>query len=76
MNWTREQAEVYLAEGSLCRAAVVAQEVVKVDPSVANLELLAEIYMQQGLHEDAFDLHVRMVKKSGRMVAQSGPLVQ
>ena len=63
MNWTREQAQVYLAQGSLCRAAVTQQEVVKAEPTTANLELLAEIYMQQGLNEDAFELYARAAGK-------------
>lgn len=53
MIGTKEQAEVYLAQGSLCRAAAVMQQIVAVEPTTANRELLAEIYMQQGLHEDA-----------------------
>ena len=71
MNWTREQAEVYLAQGSLCRAAVTMQEVVKAEPTNDNLELLATIYLAQGLNEDAFELHAKMAGKSLVAVSQS-----
>lgn len=59
---TREQAQVYLAQGSLCRAAVIMQGVVKAEPTNENRELLAEIYMQQGLHEDAMELHAQIIR--------------
>ena len=64
MIGTREQAQVYLAQGSLCRAAVIMQKVVKAEPTNENRELLAEIYMQQGLHEDAMELHAQIIRAS------------
>ena len=64
MNYTREQAEVFLAQGSLCRAAVVMQSVVSAAPTTENFELLAEIYMKQGLHDDAFAMYAKATSKS------------
>jgi Tfp pilus assembly protein PilF len=61
MIGTREQAQVYLAQGSLCRAAAVMQQIVNVEPTKENLELLAEIFMQQGLNEDAMALYAKTV---------------
>jgi len=57
-----EQGQVYLAQGSTCRAAAIYRKLVAETPSKENLLMLAEIYMQQGLHEDAIDLHLRAVK--------------
>ena len=57
-----EQAQVYLAQGSTCRAAAISKKLVEENPSTENLLMLAEVYMQQGLHEDAIDLHLRAVK--------------
>ena len=61
---TREQAQVYLAQGSLCRAAVIMQGVVKAEPTNENFELLADIYAKQGLHEDAMALYAKTIKVS------------
>jgi len=57
-----EQAQVYLATGSTCRAVAVCRKLVRETPSSENLLMLAECYMAQGLHEDAIDLHLRAVK--------------
>jgi Tfp pilus assembly protein PilF len=73
MNWTREQAQVYLAQGSLCRAAVTMQEVVKAEPTNSNREFLAEIYMAQGLNDDAFALYAQAAGKP--LVASSDAYV-
>lgn len=45
-----------------CRAAVIAKKRVKMNPSAANLEALANVYMEQGLHEDAVDLLAQALK--------------
>jgi hypothetical protein len=63
MNYTREQAEVFLAQGSLCRAAVVMQSVVIAQPTSANFELLANIYLKQGLDSDAFEMFAKAAGK-------------
>ena len=69
MIYTREQAQVYLAQGSLCRAAVAQQHVVKAEPTSENFELLADIYLKQGLHDDAFAAFAQAAGKS--LVASS-----
>jgi hypothetical protein len=69
MNYTREQAEVFLAQGSLCRAAVVMQSVVIAQPTPENFELLANIYLKQGLDDDAF---AAFAKAAGKPLAASG----
>ena len=58
----QELARYYLAQGSLVRAAAVMMKLIKTEPTAENLELLAEIYMQQGLHDDAAVLYLRLVK--------------
>ena len=60
-----EQAQVYLAQGSTCRAASICKRLVEDNPSNENLLMLAEVYMQQGLHEAAIDMHLRAVKGGG-----------
>lgn len=57
-----EQGQIYLAQGSTCRAAAIYKRLVAETPSTENLLMLAEIYMQQGLHEAAIDLHLRAMK--------------
>jgi hypothetical protein len=63
MNYTREQAEVFLAQGSLCRAAVVMQSVVAAQPTPENYEFLADIYLKQGLDDDAFAMFAKAAGK-------------
>jgi hypothetical protein len=63
MNYTREQAQVFLAQGSLCRAAVVMQSVVIAQPTPENFELLADIYLKQGLDDDAFAMFAKAAGK-------------
>ena len=58
----RELAEAFLAQGSLVRAAALMMKLTETEPTAENLELLAEIYMQQGLHEEAAVLYLRVVK--------------
>ena len=40
---------------------------IKTEPIPENLELLAEIYMRQGLFDDAAELYLRVVKMSLKM---------
>ena len=49
----RELAQAYLAQGSTVRAAALMIKLIKTEPTPENLSLLADIYMQQGLYEDA-----------------------
>jgi TolA-binding protein len=58
----RELAQAFLAQGKTVRAAALMLNLIKTEPTPKNLELLAEIYMQQGLFEDAKELYLRVVK--------------
>ena len=43
------------------KAAAVFMKLVEIDPSVENLNGLADVYMQQGLFEDAKALYLKAV---------------
>lgn len=43
------------------KAAAVYMQLVKIDPSVENLNGLADVYMLQGLFEDAKALYLKAV---------------
>jgi TolA-binding protein len=58
----RELAQAFLAQGKTVRAAALMMNLIKTEPTPENLELLAEIYMQQGLFDDAAELYLRVVK--------------
>ena len=58
----RELAQAFLAQGKTVRAAALMLNLIKTEPTPENLELLAEIYMQQGLFDDAAELYLRVVK--------------
>jgi TolA-binding protein len=58
----RELAEAFLAQGKTVRAAALMLSLIKTEPTAENLELLAEIYAQQGLYEDAKELYLQVVK--------------
>jgi len=57
-----ELARYYLAQGKTVRAAALMLKLIKTEPTPENLELLADIYMQQGLFDDAKELYLRVVK--------------
>ena len=59
---TAEQGQIFLAQGETCRVAAIYRNIVVTEPTAENLTMLAEIYMQQGLHEDAQALYLRMVQ--------------
>jgi TolA-binding protein len=63
----REIAQAFLAQGKTVRAAALMLNLIKTEPTPENLELLAEIYAQQGLYEDAAVLYLRVVKMSLKM---------
>jgi hypothetical protein len=58
----RELAKAFLAQGKMVRAAALMMNLIKTEPTPENLELLADIYMQQGLFDDAAALYLRVVK--------------
>jgi len=57
-----ELARYYLAQGKTVRAAALMLKLIKTEPTPENLELLADIYMQQGLFDDAKELYLGVVK--------------
>jgi hypothetical protein len=57
----RDQARLWLKMGKTCRAAAVAARLVRRDPANENLNLLADVYWEQGLHHDAVGLWLRVV---------------
>jgi Tfp pilus assembly protein PilF len=57
-----ELARYYLAQGKTVRAAALMMKLVETQPTTENLTLLADIYMQQGLFDDAAALYLRVVK--------------
>jgi Tfp pilus assembly protein PilF len=59
---TQELARYYLSQGKTVRAAALMMKLTETEPTLENLELLAEIYMQQGLFDDAAELYLRVVK--------------
>ena len=63
----RELAQAFLAQGKMVRAAALMINLIKTEPTPENLELLAEIYMRQGLFDDAAELYLRVVKMSLKM---------
>ena len=58
----RELAKAFLAQGKTVRAAALMLNLIKTEPTPENLELLADIYMEQGLFDDAKELYLRVVK--------------
>jgi hypothetical protein len=58
----REIAQAFLAQGKTVRAAALMLNLIKTEPTAENLELLAKIYAQQGLYEDAKELYLQVVK--------------
>jgi Tfp pilus assembly protein PilF len=58
----QELARYYLSQGKTVRAAAMMMGLIKTEPTTENLTLLADIYMQQGLFDDAAALYLRVVK--------------
>jgi Tfp pilus assembly protein PilF len=58
----KELAQAYLAQGSTVKAAATMRNLIKTEPTPDNLALLANIYMEQGLFDDAKELYLRVVK--------------
>ena len=58
----QELARYYLSQSQAVKAAGLMLGIVKTEPTPENLTLLADIYMEQGLFEDAKALYLRVVK--------------
>lgn len=63
----RELAKAFLTQGKTVRAAALMMNLIRTEATPENLELLAEIYMRQGLFDDAAELYLRVVKMSLKM---------
>jgi Tfp pilus assembly protein PilF len=57
-----ELARYYLTQGKTVRAAALMMKLIETEPTPENLELLADVYMQQGLFDDAKELYLRVVR--------------
>ena len=58
----RELAQAFLAQGKTVRAAALMLNLIKTEPTPENLELLADVYLAQGLFDDAKELYLRVLK--------------
>jgi hypothetical protein len=72
----RELAKAFLAQGKTVRAAALILNLIKTEPTPENLELLADIYMQQGLFDDAAELYLRVVKAELNEAPMHGEALQ
>jgi len=58
---TQELARHYLEQGKTLRAAGLMINLVETEPTSENLELLADVFLRQGLLDDAKELYLRIV---------------
>ena len=56
------KGSIFLAQGKTVIAAGLMLKLVETQPDAENLTLLADIYMKQGLFDDAKALYLRVVK--------------
>jgi hypothetical protein len=63
-----EQAQMFFEHGQSCRAVYLYKKLIETEPTVENITILAELYMLQGLTEDAIDLHLKMAKATPGLV--------
>jgi alkyl sulfatase BDS1-like metallo-beta-lactamase superfamily hydrolase len=61
-----EQAQIFFAQGQTCQAAAIYRNIVATEPTAENLSMLAALYMEQGLHEDAQALYLRVVQMEAK----------
>jgi Tfp pilus assembly protein PilF len=57
-----ELARHYLSQKQTVKAAGLMLKLIETEPTTENLELLADIYMQQGLFDHAKALYLRVVR--------------
>jgi Tfp pilus assembly protein PilF len=58
----QELARYYLSQRKTVRAAALMMKLIETEPTTENLTLLADVYVQQGLFDDAKELYLRVVK--------------
>jgi len=57
-----ERAKMYAAQGFLVRAVAMYSKLVETEPTTENLSTLAALYMEEGLHEEAQALYLRVLQ--------------
>lgn len=57
-----ERARYYLSQKQTVKAVGLMLRLIKTEPTPENLELLADIYVEQGLFDDAKGLYLQVVK--------------
>jgi hypothetical protein len=57
----QELARYFLSQGKTVRAAALMMTLTETEPTLETLTLLADIYMEQGLFDDAKALYLRVV---------------
>lgn len=72
----RELAKAFLVQGKTVRAAALMLNLIKTEPTPENLSLLADIYMEQGLFDDAKALYLRVVKAELNEAPMHGEVLQ
>jgi len=72
----RELAQAFLAQGKTVRAAALMMKLIETEPTPENLTLLADIYMEQGLFDDAKALYLRVVKAELNETPMHGEVLQ
>ena len=72
----RELAQAFLAQGKTVRAAGLMIKLIETEPTPENLTLLADIYMEQGLFDDAKALYLRVVKAELNEAPMHGEALQ
>jgi len=72
----REIAQAFLAQGKTVRAAALMLNLIKTEPTPENLELLADVYLAQGLFDDAKELYLRVVKAELNETPMHGEVLQ
>jgi len=65
----RELAQAFLAQGKTLRAAGLMLNMIEKEPTPENLALLADIYLEQGLFDDARELYLSVVKAGLNVVS-------
>jgi len=58
----REKARSFFVQGKTVIAAGLMLKLIETEPTPENLELLADVYMQQGLFDHAKELYLRVVR--------------
>ena len=72
----QELARYYLSQRKTVRAAALMMKLIEMEPTPENLTLLADVYMEQGLFDDAKALYLRVVKAELNETPMLGEVLQ